>query len=100
MDNTFYSLFSLSLTLSDDAAHRVCDFDIPYYEMNAHCLTNELYYGTGEVTEAPFGVGDVVSFKNGNLRDFFVKNRTAGNNGKVVIVASVPTEAVKDKLRF
>ena len=98
--NTFYSFFSLSMTLADDATHRVCDFDIPFYEMNMHCETHNLYYGTGEECSAPFTVGDVVSFRNGNLRDIFIKNRTAGDNGKVVIVATVPQESVKDMLRF
>ena len=45
-------------------------------------------------------VGDVVSFRNANLRDIFVKNRTAGSNGKVVIVATVPQKVIKEILRF
>lgn len=98
--NTYYSFFSLSYTLANDTANRICDFDIPFYEMNMHCEDNNLYYGTGEECSAPFTVGDVVSFRNGNLRDIFIKNRTAGSNGKVVIVATVPQAAVKDLLRF
>jgi len=98
--NTYYSFFSLSYTLSNDSANRVCDFDIPFYEMNLHCETNNIYYGTGEICEAPMVVGDVISFRNGNLRDIFIKNRTAGSNGKVILVATVPQEAVKDLLRF
>jgi len=98
LKDSYYSFFSLSVTLSDDGAHRVCDFDIPFYEMNAHCLTNDLYYGTGEVTEAPVGVGEGFSFRNGNLRDVFIKNRVAGLNGKLVIVATVPTDVIRNKL--
>jgi len=96
--STLTSFFSLSKTQSTDASEPITEFDIPYYEMNMHCYTNPVYYGDGSVMSAYINVGDVVFFKHGNLRDIFIKNKTAGNNGQVVIVATVPSEFVKDKL--
>lgn len=63
-------------------------------------MTNALYYGTGEVCQAPLAVGDCVFFKNGNLRDFFVQNQTPDSNGKVIVVATVPTEDTVKVLRL
>jgi len=93
-----YSFYSVALTLSDDAIHRVSDYSMPFYEANFHCETASLLYGTGEVCEAPLNNGDVVFFRNGDLKDFFFKNAAAGVNGKVVVVATVPTSAVLQKL--
>ncbi len=88
---SYYSFLSLSYTLSNDNINRVSDTPQPFYECNIHCATHPVYYGTGEICEAPLSVGDVAFFKNGNLQDIFVKNQGAGNNGKIIIVATVPT---------
>jgi len=38
-------------------------------------------------------------FDKGDLRDIFFKNRTAGNNGRVVIVGTVPHPETTEALR-
>jgi len=93
-----YSFYSVALTLSDDGVHRISDYSIPFYEANFHCETASVLYGTGEECSAPLNNGDVVFFRNGDLRDFFFKNAAAGVNGKVVVVCTVPTDAIKNKL--
>lgn len=92
------SVISFSLTMTDDNPHRVTEFDIPYYEVNLHCYTNDLLYGTGEVLAAKILADDVASFRNGNLRDFLFKNAAAGSNGQIVAVAVIPTKFVKKNL--
>lgn len=98
--STLTSFFSLSKTQTDDSITPLTEFDIPFYDMNMHCYTNPVYYGDGSTMSAYINDGDVVFFKNGNLRDIFIKNKTAGSNGQVVIVATVPTEFIKEKLRL
>ena len=39
-------------------------------------------------------------FDNGDIKDIFFKNKVAGNNGRVVIVATVPIQDVLDRLRL
>ena len=97
LPTTFYSI---SITLSDDNPHPLVNTDIPFYDVNLHCYTKALYYGTGTLLEAEIGVGDVASFRNGNLRDIFIKNKTAGENGKIVAVATIPTKYIKKALDF
>lgn len=92
------TLFSISLTMTDDNAHRVVEFDVPFYEVNLHCYTNDLYYGNGSVMAAKILADDVASFKNGNLRDVLVQNVTAGNNGQIVAVCTVPTDWLRKHL--
>lgn len=92
------SIISFNMTMTDDNAHRITEFDIPYYEVNLHCYTNDLNYGTGEVIAAKIIADDVASFRNGNLKDFLFKNATAGQNGQIVAVAVVPTKFVKQSL--
>lgn len=86
--------------MSDDNAHPLTVQDIPFYEVNLHCYTNDLLYGNGTVIAAKILADDVASFKNGNLRDIFIKNAVAGNNGQIVAVATVPTKWSKKQLSF
>ena len=83
------SAISLSLTMADDAAHRIVDVPMYFEEVNFHCYDKSLYYGTGAITEALMPVGAYASFRKGNLHDFFFKNATAGQNGKVVAVLTL-----------
>lgn len=84
--------------MTDDAAHPLTTADIPFYEVNLHCYTNDLFYGNGSIMAAKILAADVASFKNGNLRDIFVQNAAAAANGQIVAVATVPTKWLKDKL--
>ena len=97
LPTTFYSI---SLTMTDDTAHPLTRADIPFYEVNLHCYTNDLLYGNGSIMAAKILADDVASFRSGNLRDIFVQNATPGNNGQIVAVASVPTKWLKAKLGF
>jgi len=94
------SVYSVSLTMTDDNPHRIIEFDVPFYEVNLHCYTNDLYYGNGSVMAAKILADDVASFRNGNLRDFLFQNATAGNNGQIVAVAVVPTDFLRKQLSF
>lgn len=98
--STLRSFFSLSITLSDDAVHPVTENQVPFYDINIRCMTNAVNYGDGTGMEDYLSVGDVAYFRNGNLGDIFIKNKTAGSNGKVVITGTVPTDWVKEKLKW
>jgi hypothetical protein len=86
--------------MTDDGIHPVSKFDVPFYEVNLHCYTNDLLYGDGNIMAAKIIADDVASFRNGNLRDIFIQNATAGNNGQLVAVATVPIDVIKKILRF
>ena len=94
------TFISLTMTMTDDNAHQLTQTDLPFYEVNLHCYTQDLYYGDGLTMGAYIVAGDVASFRNGNLRDLFFKNKTAGQNGTITAVATVPMEAIKKQLRF
>ncbi len=96
--NSYSSFFSLALTLTDDNSTRITDFDIPFYDMNIHCMDNDLYYGDGSIMLTPMGVGDVAFFRNGNLKDIHIKNRNAGSNGTVYCSGTVPQKFVMQQL--
>ena len=80
---------SLSLTMTDDGAHRIVDAPMYFEEVNFHCYTNALLYGTGAVVEGVMPVGAFASFRKGDLRDFFFKNQTPGSNGKIVAILTL-----------
>lgn len=83
---------SLSLTMTDDNAHRIVDAPMYFEEVNFHCYTKALLYGTGAVVEGVMPVGAFASFRKGNLQDFFFKNQTAGQNGKIVAILTLMEE--------
>jgi len=97
--NPLSSIVSFSLTMSDDNPHRIVDFDLPFYDLNIHCYTNSAKYGNMGVIEATLDPGDVAFFQKGNLKHFMFKNETPGSNTKIVAVATVPTEALKEVLK-
>jgi len=96
---TITSIISLSKTMTADNAEPVTLFDIPFYEANFHCYDNALYYGDGSIMATYMNVGDVLTYKNGNLRDMFIKNKTAGSNGTISITATVPTAFTREALK-
>ena len=93
------STVSVSIT-AGDTAKPIVSYDLPYYECNIHIYTHDVYYGDGTTMSAIAKATDVIYFKNGNLRDFFVKNYTAGNNASVVAVAICPTKFTKGALQL
>ena len=86
--------------MTHDGIEAITLNELPFYEANIHCYSNALYYGDGAIMEAYVNVGDVLSFKNGNLAELFIKNKTAGNNGQIVVVATVPTARVQEALKL
>lgn len=93
------SVVSFTMTMTDDTAHRIVEFDLPFYEVNIHIFDNNAKYGNVAVNDAQINTGDVVFFKNGNLKDFMFKNATAGSNTKIVAVATVPAHLVKQAVK-
>lgn len=98
MVSTKRSIVSLSYTASADTPFVITDHDIPFYDANFHVSTQNALYGDMVSQEAPASVGDVISFRNGNIKDIFFKNAGAGANTKIICVATVPTNYVSDAL--
>jgi len=73
--------------------------NIPYFECNFHIYDNDCYYGDGAVQSAIAQAGSVIFFPKGDLRDIFFKNRTAGNVARIVCVATVPDQTVREALK-
>jgi hypothetical protein len=99
MDLPQASLLSISLTMTDNLAKRIVEYDLPFYELNIHVYTNAAKYGNSSNVDAVINAGDVVWFTNGNLRDFLFMNNVAGSNTKIVCVATVPTYYLKQLLK-
>lgn len=95
--DTKKSTFSFVKTITD-VAQPLVEHHIPFYEANFHVYDNDVHYGDGTVVEAIAQAGSVLYYDKGNIRDFFFKNRTAGNKGRVVVMATVPFEIVKQAL--
>jgi hypothetical protein len=72
--------------MTSDVPQPITQVDTPFIECNIHCLSNPLYYGDMSNQEAPLLVGAYAWFRDGNLKDIYVKNYTGGSNGKVVAV--------------
>jgi hypothetical protein len=98
MPSTTPSFYSLVYTLTDDSTHPISEIDIPCYEVNIRCLTNPVYIGDGANMEDYLNVGDVLTLPRVNLKEILIKNYAAGNNGKVVVTASVPNWLTDEKL--
>lgn len=94
MPKTTTSIITLNKTATSDASFRICDASIPFYDINVHVESNDCKYGTPVAQEAIAVTGSVISFRNGDIRDIWFKNRVAGNNTKIIIVATVPTDYV------
>jgi hypothetical protein len=92
------SFLSFTKTATADAPFRLTAENIPFYDLNIHCLTHDFYYGDKAIQEADQYVGDVSFFRHADLSDIWFKNQNAGSNTKVVGVATVPTTFVKQAL--
>jgi hypothetical protein len=86
------------VTLSDDNPHPISDIDIPFYCMDIQCQTNDIYIGVAGTLNFKLATDETYWTYNGNLRDFMIKNQTAGQNGVAVIIATVPNKFVEKAL--
>ena len=73
---------------ASDVVSRLENAPIFLDDVNIHIYENDIYYGSGTLVEAVATAGSVISFRHINLQDFFVKNYTAGSNGKIVVVGT------------
>lgn len=58
-------------------------------DVNIHVYDNDIYYGSGTEQKAIAVVDSVLSFRFLQLNKFFVKNKTSGSNGRVVVVGTL-----------
>jgi len=98
--STFFptSILVKTLELSDDKAHQVVNQDTPFYMCDFQCTTNPVLVGYGGVFAFIINVGDTWTTEHANLRDIMVMNQTAGNNGVLTVIASVPNKQVQKEL--
>lgn len=82
------STLSIEITVGD-GSNPITLSKIPFHEANFHVYDNDVFYGDGTNMAAIAQAGSVLYFDKGDLNDFFFKNRTAGNDGRVVVVATV-----------
>jgi hypothetical protein len=94
-----YTFYSNTLTCGDTAKNLDPE-SIPFYDANIYIYDHDVYYGSGAVQDAIAPKNTVLSFRNGDIKDVFFKNKTSGSNGRIVIVATVPVKQVLDKLRL
>lgn len=78
------TFFSEERTAANDKPFRLASEDLPFEDMNFHCYLKDAYYGNGAKQEATILVNDVAPFRNGNIRDIWFRNKTAGQNCKIV----------------
>lgn len=96
---TYQSFFSEDITVVD-TVQPFSQHNIPFHEMNFHIYNNDVLYGNGTKQIAIAQAGSVLYFDKGDLRHIYFKNRTAGNNGLVVAVGTVPFEPTLKALRL
>ena len=72
-----------------DSAKAIENIDLVLEDCNIHIMDADIKYGNGDLQEAIASVNSVLTFKKLNLKHFFVKNATAGNNAKIVIVGTM-----------
>jgi len=58
-------------------------------DANVHVYDNDIYYGDGVFTKAIAVSNSVITFRRINLDTLYIKNKTAGSNGRVVIVGVI-----------
>ena len=93
------TVIQVSLTCADTAKALTLN-DVPAYDVNIHCYTNDAYYGDMKKQAAIVYAEDVIYFRNVNLRHFMFKNKTPGSNAVIEAVATVPTSLLKFKLKW
>jgi len=79
---------SVSLT-PGDTPKPITSHDVFFEEANFHIYTHDAYYGDGTTMTAVAKSNSILYFRSGNLRDFYFKNYTAGNDCVVVCVATL-----------
>jgi hypothetical protein len=93
------SIVVKSITMTDDNAHPIVNDDIPFYSCDFQCLTNAMNIGVGGIMDFALQVNETYWTYNANLRDFLVQNASAGSNGKIVCIATVPNAYVENALK-
>jgi len=88
-----------SITLSDDSPHVILNEDIPFYQCDFQCQTNAVKLGIGGIQDFTLNPNETYWIYNANIKDFMIKNASAGNNGTVCIIMSVPNAYVENALR-
>lgn len=88
------------ITLSDDTPHAIITEDIPFYSCDFQCQTNALKLGVGGAMGFVLNANETFWTYNANLRDFMIQNNTAGLNGTLVVIATVPNKYVSQSLKL
>jgi len=83
------TFFSIEKTMTHDGAVPIVDYDVYFEELNLHAYTFSLNYGNALYQGGIMPVGAYASFKNGNLREIYVKNTNAGSDGKIVAICTL-----------
>lgn len=86
--STTKTTLSKSETIKD-TAYPFSPVSIPFYSVNFHIVDHDVYYGDGTITSATAKAGSVIFFENGDLKDFFFMNASAGDVATVKAVATV-----------
>lgn len=92
------SVITLDYAATHDMPFQVTEQDLPFYDVNIHILTNAALYGNMKMQVAPIAVNGVLSFRNGNLKDFWFKNAVGAANTQIVVVATIPLPWVQQQL--
>lgn len=98
MVSTIASLVTISHTATNDSAFRLTDHDIPFFDANFHVAAQAAKYGDMTAQNADAAVGDVITFRNGNIKDIWFINAAGGANTQIICVATVPNKYVKSEL--
>jgi len=84
-ENTVYSIYH---TVADTATAAATD-NLPFHDINIHVEDFDIQYGNARNVTAVAKAGSVLSFTNGNIRDFLFKNNNAGDTAHLSIVATL-----------
>ena len=83
-----------------DTPYAFSTVSIPFYECNFHIIDHDVYYGDGSITSATAKAGAIISLKNGDLKDIFFQNASAGDTATVHAVFTTPQDYVKKVLKI
>ena len=93
------SLVVKKITLADDNPHAITNADVPFYACDFQAQTNALKLGVSGAVDFVLNPNETYWTYNANLRDFNFMNATAGNNGVLVVIATVPNAYVEQSLK-
>lgn len=88
----------ITKTAAADTMFRLADSPLWFREVNIHCLTNNCYYGDRVDQDAPMTAGDVLTWQDTDLSQWFFKNRTAGSNTVIKAIGVLMTRARMEEL--